>query len=96
MPAHFGKVVDDEQREDPGDSKEFMPQIEQKRTELQQLIAKREAAFFDVLTAAQKRQVEELRAESEAKRESATSANSDADATPAKSKAKSKAAKSTE
>jgi hypothetical protein len=75
MPALYGKVVDDEQRTKIlAIQKKYAPKIEQKRAELQALLDERETAFQELLTPAQKRQLEELRAEARAKRE-ATAAN---------------------
>jgi hypothetical protein len=73
MPAHFAKVVNDEQREKIiAILQEFAPQIEQKRAELKALTDQREAALFKVLTPQQRRQVEELRAQSQANRAAAS------------------------
>jgi hypothetical protein len=91
MPAHFGKVVNDEQREKILDiQKVYMPQIDQKRAELQALLDKRDAACFALLSADQKRQVEELRAAAAAQRAAASQAadGDETDEAPASSKAK--------
>ncbi len=76
MPAHFAKVINDEQRAKlVVILQEFAPQIQQKRAELEALVGQRDKALFKVLSADQKRQVEELRAQANAARAAANSAN---------------------
>ena len=74
MPAHFNKVIDEKQREKiVVILNDYSPQIEKKRAELEALLNQRDEALFGVLTAAQRKQVEALRAESLAKRQAAAS-----------------------
>jgi hypothetical protein len=70
MPAHFNKVIDEKQREKiVVILHDYSPQIEKKRAELEALLSQRDKELFAVLTAAQRKQVEALRAESLAKRQ---------------------------
>jgi Spy/CpxP family protein refolding chaperone len=74
MPAHFNKVIDEKQREKiVGILNDYSPQVEKKRAELEALLNQRDKDLFAVLTPAQRKQVEALRAESLAKRQAAAS-----------------------
>jgi Spy/CpxP family protein refolding chaperone len=77
MPAHFNKVINDEQRPKIiAVLQDHAPKIQQLRAELASLVEKRDEALQKVLTPTQRRQLEELRAEASAKR-AAASANGD-------------------
>ena len=72
MPAHFNKVIDEKQREKiVVILNQHWPQIAKKRAELEALLNQRDEALFGVLTPAQRKQVEALRAEALAKRQAA-------------------------
>lgn len=72
MPAHFNKVIDEKQREKiVVILNQHSPQIAKKRAELEALLNQRDEALFSVLTPAQRKQVEALRAEALAKRQAA-------------------------
>ncbi len=67
MPAHFNKVINEEQRPKIiAVLKDHGPKIQQLRAELASLIEKRDEALLKVLTPTQRRQLEELRAEASA------------------------------
>lgn len=69
LPAHFGKIVDPQQREAIYKlQSEYAPKIEALRAELQALLAKRDADVESVLTAEQKEKLAELRAAAASKR----------------------------
>ena len=73
MPAHFNKVINEEQRPKIiAVLKDHGPKIQQLRAELASLIEKRDEALLKVLTPTQRRQLEELRAEASAKRAAAS------------------------
>ncbi len=96
LPNYFAKVVDDEQRAKIHDIQlEYASQIEAKRAELEALVDERDTAIDKVLTPAQRKEVERLRAAAVAKRKGGTedeSAAKDADTKPKKSKSKAKKA----
>lgn len=69
LPAHFGKIVDPQQKEQIyGIQREYAPKIEALRAELQALLAKRDADVENVLTAEQKEKLAEFRAAAASKR----------------------------
>jgi hypothetical protein len=95
MPAHFNKVINESQRTKILTIlKDYTPRIAQKRAELKALVDQRDKAAFGILTADQKRQVEELRAASQAKRKAnlAASRETKPEAASPKSKARKPAA----
>lgn len=76
MPAHFNSVVSPEQREKIlAILLNYMPQIDQKRAELKALVEQRDNDVFGVLTPEQQRELEELRADSRAKRAATIATN---------------------
>ncbi|MEX0677771.1 MAG: hypothetical protein WD063_11890 [Pirellulales bacterium] len=69
LPNYYARVASEEQRTKlRAIQQEFAPQIQQKREELQALIAKRDAALAEVLTPEQRDEVAKLRALAESKR----------------------------
>ncbi len=69
LPAHFGKIVDPQQKETIYKLQaEYAPKIEALRAELQALLAKRDAELESVLTAEQKEKLAEFRAAAASKR----------------------------
>ena len=79
MPAHFNRVITEEQRPKlVAILKEHSPKIQQLRAELNSLVEKRDEALLKVLTPTQRRQLEELRAEASAKRAAASADAGDA------------------
>jgi hypothetical protein len=95
LPNHYAKVVTEEQRSKiSAIQEEYAPQIDKLRDELEALVEKRNAAVEKVLTPAQRKEVEKLRAESQARRGSDAETDSDATAAePAESAPKGKAKK---
>jgi hypothetical protein len=80
MPAHFNKVITEEQRPKLiAILKDHAPKIQQLRAELASLVEKRDEALLKVLTPTQRRQLEELRAEASAKRAAASADATGAD-----------------
>lgn len=72
LPAHYGAVVDEAQREKIyGIQKSYQPQIEALQTQLAALREKQTAEIEAILTAEQKEKVKELAAAAKAKREKA-------------------------
>jgi hypothetical protein len=77
LPNHYAKVVTEEQRGKINAIQEqYAPQIDKLRDELDAIVDKRDAEIEKVLTPAQRKEVEKLRAESQARR---AKANGDAD-----------------
>ena len=76
MPAHFNKVVNEQQRGKVLTLlKDYEPRIAAKRAELKALVGQRDKAVFSVLTPEQQERVEAYRAESNAKRAATLAAN---------------------
>lgn len=72
LPAHFAKVVTDEQREKVlAVQAEFASQLREKRQELKALVEKRDAAAMKLLKPEQRKQVEQAREEAKARRAAA-------------------------
>ena len=95
LPNYYARVVTDEQRPKlTAILQEFAPQIAEKRSELQALIGKRDAALGKILTPDQRQEVEKLRAEAASKRQAAD--DSDAAANGKAKKAKSAKGKAKE
>jgi hypothetical protein len=76
LPNYYGRVTTEEQRSKLREVVEqYAPQIQEKREELQALIAKRDAALAEMLTADQREEIAKLRAAAAARRQSAADAN---------------------
>jgi Spy/CpxP family protein refolding chaperone len=74
LPNHYAKVVTEEQRSKINAIQEqYAPQIDKLRDELDAVVDKRDADIEKVLTPAQRKEVEKLRAESQARRAKADS-----------------------
>ena len=74
LPAHYAKVVNDEQRtEIYGIQEQFEPKLAKLRAELKAVVDERDAAIEKVLSAQQRKEVEKLRAEAAAQRRGALS-----------------------
>lgn len=74
LPAHYAKVVTDEQREDIYAIQEkFEAKLEKARAELKAVVDERDAAIEKVLSAQQKKDVEKLRADAAERRKEALS-----------------------
>jgi Spy/CpxP family protein refolding chaperone len=75
LPNYYAGVTNDEQRTKlRAILHDFAPQIQQKREELQALIAKRNAALDEILTPEQRQEIAKLRAEAAARRKAGGSA----------------------
>lgn len=71
LPNYFAKVVTEEQRAKiTAIQEEFLPQLEAKREELKSLNARQDAAIQKILSKEQWTQIETLRTEARAKRQS--------------------------
>jgi hypothetical protein len=74
LPAHYAKVVTDEQRSDIYAIQEkFEAKLDKARTELKAVVDERDAAIEKVLSAEQRKNVEKLRAEAAERRREALS-----------------------
>lgn len=74
LPAHYAKVVTEEQRADIyAIQEQFEPKLEKARTELKAIVDQRDAAIEKVLSAQQRKDVEKLRADAAARRREALS-----------------------
>lgn len=72
LPAHFGKVVDESQREKIYDiQNEYGPKIKALKDQLEALLKQRDEKIDAVLTPEQRKQIEQLVADSKAKRKAA-------------------------
>ena len=75
LPNYYARVATDGQRiKLRAILNEFVPQIQQKREELQALIAKRNTALDEILTPEQRQEIAKLRAEAAARRKASGSA----------------------
>jgi spermidine/putrescine-binding protein len=74
LPAHYAKVVTEEQRSDIyAIQEQFEPKLAKARAELKALVDERDAAIEKVLSAQQRKDVAKLRAEAEERRREALS-----------------------
>jgi hypothetical protein len=74
LPNYYSRVATETQREKLRDVlKEYAPRIQQKRDELQALIAERDTALEELLTAEQREEITKLRAEAAKRREAGSS-----------------------
>jgi len=74
LPAHYAKVVTDEQRSDIyAIQEQFEPKLAKARAELKTLVGERDAAIEKVLSAQQRKDVTKLRAEAAERRREALS-----------------------
>lgn len=74
LPAHYAKVVTDEQRSDIyAIQEQFEPKLAKARAELKAVVDERDAAIEKVLSAQQRKDVAKLRAEAEERRREALS-----------------------
>ncbi len=74
LPAHYAKVVTDEQRSDIyAIQEQFEPKLAKARAELKALVDERDAAIEKVLSAQQRKDVAKLRAEAAERRREALS-----------------------
>jgi TolA-binding protein len=93
LPNHYAKVVTEEQRSKINAiQEEFVPQIDKLRDELDATLDKRDAAIEKVLTPEQRKEVEKLRAESQARRKGGDTAENASEGAQPKGKSKSKKA----
>lgn len=93
LPNHYAKVVTEDQRgKINAIQEEYASQIDKLRDELDAVLGKRDAAIEKVLTAEQRKEVEKLRAESQARRKSGDTAGTESEDSAPKSKAKTKKA----
>jgi Spy/CpxP family protein refolding chaperone len=73
LPAHFGKVVDESQREKIYDiQKEYGPKIKALREQLDALLNQCDEKIDAVLTPEQRKQIEQLAADAKARRKAAS------------------------
>lgn len=94
LPAHYAKVVNDEQRSEIyGIQEQFEPRLAKARAELKAIVDERDAAIEKVLSAAQRKEVDKLRAEAAERRAALSKADASEEAVGAKEKAKSKGKK---
>ncbi len=74
LPAHYAKVVTDEQRSDIyAIQEQFEPKLAKARAELKAVVDERDAAIEKVLSAQQRKDVAKLRAEAAERRRAALS-----------------------
>lgn len=84
LPNYYAQVASGQQREQLREvMKDYAPQIQAKREELQALIAKRDAALDELLTAEQREELKKLRAEAAQRRKAGSAGKEKAEKGPA-------------
>jgi hypothetical protein len=93
LPNYYGRVATDEQKPKLRDVvKQYAPRIQQKREELQALLAERDAALDEILSAEQRDEIAKLREAAAAQRASSSDGGSETKTKSKKAKTKAKKA----